>query len=129
MACLQDNQILDRRSKTELPLRLLIKEKWQLRLLIVFDVCNHLYDAQCGHLPEYNALPVFVVRFSKKGGRAEAATPDLQRRVNRETAEIHNLTGKGSTPPFIVDHTSAVPVYLNPRDIGLLVNESTTTAM
>ncbi|KAF2189288.1 hypothetical protein K469DRAFT_62549 [Zopfia rhizophila CBS 207.26] len=55
------------KGETELPLRLLVKQKWPLRVLIVFDISNNSYNAELGHLPEHNNLPVLVIHFSTKG--------------------------------------------------------------
>ena len=99
----------------------LLKKKLHLRLFIVFDICNQDYDAVTGHLPSQNRLPVAVIQYGK-GHRvcARIATPGIEQRVNYETGEIHNLTGIGSVPPFVVDITTTVPYYLSPRDLLLL---------
>jgi hypothetical protein len=49
------------------PLRLLVKEKCDSRVFIIFDIFNFDYDPAQGHLPKYNSLPVLVVQFSGKG--------------------------------------------------------------
>jgi hypothetical protein len=43
----------------------------------------------------------------------------LKQRVNRETAEKHNLNGEAE-PPYVVDYTTGMAFYPNPRDISLL---------
>jgi len=106
--------------KTEAPLRLLAKEKWGNRVFIIFDMFNLEYDPALGHLLEHNSLPVLVAQFSGKGVHTRIAEEGLRRRVNRETCEIHNRHGPDCVPPYVVDHTTTVPVYMNPRDPSLL---------
>jgi hypothetical protein len=104
--------------------RLIVRERWRRRIYIVLDIGNDTYDPELGHILEHNNLPVLVVYFNKKGINSEAANIDLKQRVNRETAERHNLNGK-SMPPYVVDYTTTRPVYLNPRDVSLLRREGT----
>jgi len=106
---------------TEPPLRLLVKQKWHLRVLIVFDIFNGSYHAELGHLPKHNNLPVLIAYFGSKGVSARAADPGMQARVNKDTGYAHNVNGEHSIPPYVADHTGgAVPFYLNPRDSSLL---------
>ena len=111
---------IDNTEEMKLSLRLLIKQKWHLRVLIVLDLFNKNYNPQLGHLPEYNNLPVFVVYFGGKGLSARAADAGMRARVNRDTGDTHNVNGENSLPPFVVDHTTTVPLYLNPRNPSLL---------
>lgn len=107
--------------EAEVPIRLLVKQKWPLRVLFVFDIFNNTYSAELGHLPEQNNLPVIVVNFSAKGVSARVADRGMQIRVNRDTGYAHNDNGVHSMPPFVADHTgSDVPLYLNLRDPSLL---------
>lgn len=111
----------DSTEEVGIPLRLLIKQKWHLRVLIVLDPFNKNYNPQLGHLPEYNNLPVFVVYFGGKEVSARAADAGMRVRVNRDTGNTHNVNGENSVPPFVVDHTTTtVPLYPNPRDPSLL---------
>ena len=113
ISILQEQGLLEYQDLTNLPFRLLLKQKWHLRLFIVFDICNQDYDAATSHLPSQNRLPVAIVQYGK-GHRvfASTATPDTAQRVNYETGEIHNLTGMDSLPPFVVDATTTIPCYL-----------------
>jgi len=115
---LRQNQLIKQES---IETRLLIKQKWPLRVLIVFDICNNTYDADLGHLPEKNNLPVFVVHFYGKGRSAWRADLGMRQRVNEDTCEAHNLNGKDGSPPYVLDRTTTAPIYLNPRDPSLLI--------
>lgn len=109
------------KEESEAPIRLLVKQKWPLRVLIVFDIFHNNYSVELGHLPEHNDLPVLVVYFGAKGVNARAADRGIQIRVNKDTGNAHNVNGEHSMPPFVEDHTSSeVPLYLNPRDPSLL---------
>ena len=110
----------DSTKEVEIPLRLLAKQKWPLRVLVVLDLFNESYNPKLGHLPEHNDLPVCVVFFGGKGVSARAADAGMRARVNRDIGHAHNLNGEGSVPPYVVDHTTTVPLYLNPRDPSLL---------
>lgn len=101
-------------------LQLLAKQKWATRLFLVFDISNTSYDAELGHLPEQNQLPVLIVRLGQKVQAYPASLP-AQNRVNDDIARAHNDNGINSLPPFMVDYTSGPPVYLNPRDPSLLL--------
>ncbi|KAG8157844.1 hypothetical protein KVR01_012506 [Diaporthe batatas] len=99
--------------------RLLAVERWN-RIHLVFDIGHDAYDAGTAHLPEENKLTVLAVHFSGKGTQgtetAKPAPGKLADEVNKEIQEIHDLTGIGSQPPFIIDHANGkVPVYSNPR--------------
>lgn len=120
LAALQENHLIQQQDYKTLPVNLLIKEHWRVRIFIVFDICNTEYDAALGHLPEHNTLPVLVVHFGKSGVRCRTAELGIQRRVNRETCEKHNLNGVDSGPPYVVDRNVTIPVYMNPRDGSLL---------
>ena len=41
----------------------------------------------------------------------------LRLRVNKETADAHNLYGWDAVPLYVVDHTTTVPIYMTQRDI------------
>lgn len=99
--------------------QLLAVERWN-RIHLVFDIDHSAYDAETAHLPGQNNLTVLAVQFSGKGSAgtetARLASSNLADEVNREIQEIHDLSGIGSQPPFIIDHANGkVPVYPNPR--------------
>jgi hypothetical protein len=120
LSALKKSQLVKYQDDIEVPLRILAKEKWDSKVFIVFDIFNFGYDPALGHLLEHNSLPVLVVQFSGKGEHTRIAEVGLRRRVNREICEVHNRNGIGGTPPYVVDHTAAVPIYMNPRDPSLL---------
>jgi hypothetical protein len=126
MEALKEANLIKPRYNEELKPRLLVKQKWGLRNLIVFDIWHDTYDPMLGHLSERNHLPVLVVHFNGRGHtKVRAAEPGLQRRINQETSDIHNLHGKDARPPYIVDHTLPTPpVFLDPRDPKLLSQPS-----
>lgn len=95
--------------------KVLAKERWDLRTFIVFDIFNDTYDPDTAHLPGQNDLPVISVFLSRNESASEAGTPMLNK-VNSDIRAIHNATGQGSRPPFVVDHSGGnVPFYPNPR--------------
>jgi hypothetical protein len=115
---LKEGQLIHQQKGVEVPWKLLVKKNWGIRVYIVFDIFNTDYDPAKGHLPERNNLPVLIVHFSRKGVHTRVAEPGLRQRVNNETAEAHNLNGWDAVPPFVTDHTTTVPIYMNPRDIS-----------
>ena len=119
LEALRESQLIGREDM-DMPPRLLVKQKWHLRILVVFDLFNEDYEMELGHLPEHNKLPVLVVHFSRKRVSALAANSGMQKRVNQDTGDAHNLNGEHAVPPYVVDHTTTVPLYLNPRDPTLL---------
>jgi len=116
---LKKRQLICQQENTEVPWKLLVKKNWGIRVYVVLDIYNKDYDPSTGHLPEHNNLPVLVVHFTRKGVHTRVAETGLRRRVNEETAEAHNLNGWDAIPPYVVDHTTTVPVYMNPRDISI----------
>lgn len=101
-------------------LRLLVKQKWETRVFLVFDISNTSYYAAMGHLSEQNILPVFIVRLGQKA-QTYPANPQIQKRANSDIARAHNDNGINSLPPFVTDYTSGLPLYPNPRDLSLLL--------
>ena len=100
--------------------RLLAAQNWRTRLFLVFDIAHKDYNAQLGHLPEHNRLPVVVAHFSKNK-TGYAANPWVSYRVNHDIAMLHNANGFDALPPFVEDHSSGKPpLYHNPRDISML---------
>ncbi len=87
LKALRENQLIQEQEGIEVTLELLVKQKWHLRVLIVFDIFNDDYDAGLGHLPERNNLPVFSVHISDKGASARVADEGMRQRVNRETCK------------------------------------------
>lgn len=100
-------------------MQLLVKQRWETRVLLVFDISNTGYDPRKGHLPDQNRLPVAIVRLSQKE-QAYLANFPIQSRVNNDISRAHNLNGINSLPPFVTDYTSGTPQYLEPRDPSLL---------
>jgi hypothetical protein len=95
--------------------RVLAKERWDLRTYIVFDVFHHTYEPDNAHLRGQNDLPVISVFLGAKECASVAATP-MANKVNKDIRTIHDATGPGSRPPFVVDHKDGkVPFYSNPR--------------
>lgn len=115
---LKDHQLLRLPEIADIPWKTLVKRNDGLRTFIVFDIFHTDYDCATAHLPEHNDLPVLVVHLSRRGLHARTAESGLRRRVNRETAEAHNLNGWDAAPPYTVDLTTMVPIYMNPRDIS-----------
>lgn len=100
--------------------KLLAVQKWRSRAFLVFDIANEAYDAQLGHLPEHNQLPVVVAHFSKKKA-AYPANSWVSQQVNHDVAMLHNANGFDAVPPFMEDHTLGTPpAYHSPRDISML---------
>lgn len=118
LTILKETQLVHHEHGIEIPWRLLIKKNDGLRVLVIFDICNTEYDPAKAHLPGRNNLPVLVVHFSRKGVHTRVAESGLRQRVNNETAEAHNLHGWDALPPYVTDHTTTIPIYMNPRDIS-----------
>jgi len=114
---LEENQLLKHIEKPK-P-RVLAKQKWGIRVFLIFDILNTSYDAAMGHLPEHNKLPVSIVRLGREV-HAYPANPPIQNRVNKDIAEAHNYNGIGSLPPFVWDYNDGPPTYTNARDLSLL---------
>ncbi|KKK17317.1 hypothetical protein AOCH_007726 [Aspergillus ochraceoroseus] len=101
------------------PMKLLAKRRWLAHVFLVFDIANTDYDPEKGHLADQNNLPVAIVRFGKHVQVYRASQP-TQKQVNNDISRAHNLNGIGSIPPFVEDHASGTPHYLNPREPQLL---------
>lgn len=94
----------------------LAKERRDLRTLIVFDLFHDAYDPYNAHLPGRNDLPVISVFFGRNESASIAGKP-MENKVNCDLRRLHNATGLGSRPPFVVDHADGrVPFYPNPRN-------------
>ncbi|PTU18770.1 hypothetical protein P175DRAFT_0559597 [Aspergillus ochraceoroseus IBT 24754] len=93
--------------------------RWLAHVFLVFDIANTDYDPEKGHLADQNNLPVAIVRFGKHVQVYRASQP-TQKQVNNDISRAHNLNGIGSIPPFVEDHASGTPHYLNPREPQLL---------
>ncbi|TWU77384.1 hypothetical protein ED733_006057 [Metarhizium rileyi] len=95
--------------------RFLVKERWNVRTFIVFDMFYDTYDPNTAHLPSQNNLPVNSVFLGEKISMSVASNL-VENEVNRRVQEIHDATGIGSRPPFSVDHMSGnMPCYTNSR--------------
>ena len=115
ISLLQQSDLLSIRDD-DLQELLLVRQRFQRFIHIVFDKFHDSYDAAMGHLPENNRLPVLIVTFGKSS-HVRSAEPRLRKLVNTQIAMVHNLNGINSVPPFIEDHTSGVtPLYLAPRE-------------
>jgi len=96
-------------------IKLLATERWDLRTFIVFDIFHDTYDPDTAHLPGHNDLPVISV-FLGRHEKASIAGKPMENKVNNDIRALHDATGLGSRPPFIVDHAEGkVPFYSNPR--------------
>lgn len=94
--------------------KILIEEKWGSRTHIVFDIFHDTYDPEEAHLHGRGDLPVIAVSLS--GNEVvQVAVPAMRKKVNDEVREIHRLSGGGSRPPFIVDHSDGkIPFFCKP---------------
>jgi len=93
----------------------LAKERWDLRTFLVFDIFHNTYNADDAHLPGQNDLPVISIFLGRKESAGIAGRP-MANKVNADIRALHNATGPGSRPPFVVDHADGnVPFYPNPR--------------
>ncbi|KAL1837632.1 hypothetical protein VTK73DRAFT_4636 [Phialemonium thermophilum] len=91
-------------------------ERFDRRANLVFDIYHAAYDFDTAHLPSRNHLPVTRVRLGRRGHRVKAADPALAARVNREVANVHNLSGWWRRPPLVVNYAMGnVPVFPHPR--------------
>jgi hypothetical protein len=54
LGALRKSQLIKYQDDTDVPLRILAKEKWESRVFIVFDIFNFGYDPALGHLPEHD---------------------------------------------------------------------------
>lgn len=90
-------------------------ERWDLRTFIVFDIFHDTYNPDTAHLPGHNDLPVISVFFGRHEKASIAGRP-MENKVNSDIRVLHDWTGPGSRPPFVVDHADGkVPFYSNPR--------------
>jgi len=100
------------------PYQLLATERWNRRTFLVFDLFHDLYDPDSAHLPGQNILPVISVSLYEKKEVANLAGTPMSNQVNRDLQKLHNSTGIGSRPPFVVDHANGnVPTYRRPRNV------------
>lgn len=113
---LQEKQLIPRNVQDlTADIRVMAKERWGLRTFIVFDMFHYTYNPDTAHLPGQDDLPVISVYVGKSASASMAGTP-TKNKVNSDIRAIHNATGPGSRPPFVVDHADGkVPFYSNPR--------------
>ncbi|PHH75482.1 hypothetical protein CDD80_2352 [Ophiocordyceps camponoti-rufipedis] len=98
------------------------KERWDVRIFIVFDVYNQGYSPENAHSPGSNDLPVTLVILSRREHVKAAPTP-IMLKANKELEQLHDRTGLGSRPPFSVDHANGQhPIYHRPRTCIILDN-------
>jgi hypothetical protein len=97
-------------------MKLLVKQRWATRVLLVFDISNMSYDPEKGHLPDQNKLPVIIVRLDQKE-QAYLANFPIQNKVNDNIGRAHNFNSINSLHPSSRTYTSGTPQYLKPRDI------------
>lgn len=104
-------------------IRVLAKERWDLRTFVVFDIFNDTYNPDTAHLPGQNDLPVISVFLGKNESASVAGTPMINK-VNSDIRAIHDTTSPGSRPPFVVDYSDGkVPFYPNPRTSATRINK------
>lgn len=101
--------------------RLLAVERWN-RIHLVFDLGHNTYEPETEHLPGQNDLVVLAVYLGGNGHvstqAVTAASTSLQDEVNKQIRELHDWTGIGSQPPFIIDHANGeVPNFPHPRTL------------
>ncbi|KND93255.1 hypothetical protein TOPH_02395 [Tolypocladium ophioglossoides CBS 100239] len=115
-ALLQQTQLIPQDAQNDSStVRLLAKERWDVRRFLVFDLFHKTYNADTAHQADQDDLPVISVFFGKKESISAAGRP-MANKVNADIRAIHNSTGLGSRPPFEVDHADGkVPFYNNPR--------------
>ncbi|KAL3418458.1 hypothetical protein PVAG01_10174 [Phlyctema vagabunda] len=83
--------------------RFLAAECWGTRIAIVFDVNHDRYDWETAHSPAENKLPVFRLQPTKPTNLVRDTSLDV--RINDRIAQLHNLNGFSTRPPYIADHT------------------------
>jgi hypothetical protein len=84
-------------------LRFLAAERWGRRILIVFDINHRRYNWETAHILAENDLPVFQLKSTNTTNLIRDT--DLDGRVNERIAQLHNLNGTITRPPYITDHT------------------------
>ncbi len=94
--------------------RFLVKERWNVRAFVIFDIFHGLYDPDTAHIDQTN-LPVILVYLGKKQTVGPVAS-GMSNVINNLVRDVHNDTGLGSRPPFSVDHRDGnIPRYFQPR--------------
>jgi len=112
LGLLKDSNLVPLRPGTK-P-RFLVKERFDARTFVVFDLSYDHYDPDTAH-EDQTELPVLIVYLGEKQN-VYCAAGGMSRIINRMVREVHNDTGLGSRPPFSVDHADGnVPRYHKPR--------------
>lgn len=91
-----------------------MKERFDARTFLVFDIFSDLYDPDTAHedQTDFNAVLVSLSENQTVNPIPEGMVKD----INRMVRDIHNDTGLGSRPPFSVDHANGkIPRYGKPR--------------
>lgn len=83
--------------------RFLAAECWGRRIAIVFDVNHGRYDWETAHSLAENRLPVFRLQPTQPTNLVRDSSLDV--RINDRIAQLHNLNGFSTRPPYIADHT------------------------
>lgn len=107
--------------------RFVAEEKYINRTRLVFDIFHDDYRPENGHLPGQGDLPILLVRLSKEES-AEIASAYIRQMVNGKIRDLHDWTGLGSVPPFLLDYsTGQTPTFWNPRTMKKAPTGQTTT--
>ncbi len=94
--------------------RFLVKERYNTRIFVVFDIFHDLYDPDTAHIDLTN-LPVILVYLGKTQNVRSVGSA-MCNVINKLVRDVHDDTGLGSRPPFSVDHMDGnIPRYCNPR--------------
>lgn len=106
--------------------KFLTEKKFTTRTHLIFNIFHNNYQPENGHLPGQNKLPVLYIWLSK-GESAKTVNSFIQRTVNKRVREIHDLTGLGSVPSFLINYSSGqTPIFWNPRTLRKAPNPSSS---
>ncbi|CAG9945387.1 unnamed protein product [Clonostachys rosea f. rosea IK726] len=116
LGLMQEKHLILPETQTDLSaIRFLAMEIWGIRTYIVFDVFHGTYDPDKAHLAGENEVPAIPVFLGQKESASITGRP-MTNKVNSDIRALHNATGPGSRPPFVVDHADGkVPYYPHPR--------------
>ena len=103
----------------EAQFKFLVNDKWPLLNIFVFDLHHEAYRSASAHYIE--RLPVVIVDYGRQRTDVSIAGSFIRDQTNTRVAELHNLNGWDSKPPFFADYTSSKRLsYQKPRDTSLL---------